>query len=518
MAYVNHRVQHGVPPPGRSARRLQGLASPVALLGLLGLLALLGLGASADRAPASGSAVSVLSSVHVSADAPGTRHVEPVLAVNPRNPRNLIAAVMVLGERGGVAVYASQDGGHTWKRAANGPLARPLFGDGHQDPVVAFDPEGNAYLGTLGDQLAVWKSSDGGQAWAEPAVVPGTFYDRPWLACDRSGSEALRGRIYAVAHRGVTVFDHPFATLIAVSSSRDGAGTFDFPRLFMPAPEKELINSTGGLLATPEGKLILVLQAYAPDALQAPLLPPGHYSTIVSEDGGRTFTRPRPGPAFHVYGHAWEGKSLLGVGGGGLAQDTSPGAWQNRLYLTWLDAIDGTLRVMAASSGDGGASWSRPLRVSDGRSATDESTPAIAVNDEGVVGISWYDRRGDPTDRCYQLFFAASADGGATFSPSRRVAGDFSCPVGRPPAAGAGSGPGGGPGPGADPAVDPVNVVYRFKNAGDTQGLVGLPHGSFHLAWINGSAGELQLWSTEIAVDRSRLAAAPARDQAGGRR
>jgi hypothetical protein len=493
------------------------------LPGLASLLALLGLGASVDRAPAPGSAISVLSSVHVSADEPGTRYVEPVLAVNPRNPRNLVAAVMVLGERGGVAVYASQDGGNTWKRAANGPLARPLFGNGHQDPVLVFDPEGNAYLGTLGDELAIWKSGDGGLSWSEPAVVPGTFYDRPWLACDRSGSEALRGRIYAVAHRGLTVFDHPGATLIAVSSSRDAGGTFAFPRLFMPAPEKELINTTGGLLATPDGKLILMLQGYAPDAPQAPLLPSGRYSTIVSEDGGRTFSKPRPGPAFHVYGHAWEGKSLFGVGGSGLAQDTSSGAWQRRLYMTWLDAIDGYFRVMAASSGDGGESWSRPVRVSDSQSATDESTPAIAVDDQGVVGISWYDRRGDPTDRCYQLFFAASADGGATFSPSRRVAADFSCPVGRPPAAGAGqgpgagpdrgagSGPGAGPGPGADPAVDPVNARYRFKNGGDTQGLVGGPHGSFHLAWINGCAGELQLWATEIAVNRSRLAAGPAR-------
>lgn len=464
---------------------------------LAALVALLGLGASGAKAPAP-SAIAVLPGVQISADDPKTRHVESVVAVNPRDPLNLIAASMVFGEAGGVAVYSSRDGGRSWKRSANGALSRPLFGGG-QDPALAFDPDGNAYLATIGNELALWKSSDGGQSWGEPAVVPGAAYDRDWVGCDRSGREGLRGLVYVAAKHPIAVFDHPGADLIAVATSSDGGGSFPFPRLFLPAPEKTLVNMVSDFLVTPEGKLVLALQAFAPENLHAGRLLTGSYPTLVSSDAGRSFSPPRPGPAFRVYGHAWEGKSFLALGGGKLAQDLSAGAWKGRLYLSWLDAVDGFYRVMTAASGDGGETWSRPVRVSDNRTATDESTPAIAVSGGGVVGISWYDRRGDPTDRCYQLFFAASADGGATFSPSRKVAEDFTCPVGRAPVAG------GGPGPGIDPAVDAVKSEYRFKNGGDTQGLVGLAHGAFHLVWINGGGGELALWSTALVVDREQL-------------
>jgi hypothetical protein len=469
-------------------------------MSLATLVALLALTASRAKPPAP-SAISVLQGVQISADDPNTRHVESVVAVNPRNPLNLISASMVFGEASGVAVYSSRDGGHSWKRAANGALSRPLFGGG-QDPALAFDPDGNAYLATIGNELALWKSSDGGQSWGEPAVVPGASYDRDWIGCDTSGSEGLRGQVYVVAKHPITVFDHPGADLIAVSTSRDGGGSFPFPRLFLPAPEKVLVNTVSDFVVTPDGKLVLALEGFEPENLHSRRLLTGSYPTLVSSDGGRSFSPPRPGPAFRVYGHAWEGKSLLAVGGGKLAQDVSAGARKGWLYLTWLDAIEGYYRVMAAASSNGGETWSRPVRVSDSQTATDESTPAIAVNGEGVVGVSWYDRRGDPTDRCYQPFFAASADGGATFSPNRKVAEDFTCPTGRPPAAG------GEPGPGTDPAVDAVNSEYRFKNGGDTQGLVGLVHGAFHLAWINGSAGELQLWSTALVVDRDLLAPA----------
>ena len=41
----------------------------------------------------------------------------------------------------------------------------------------------------------------------------------------------------------------------------------------------------------------------------------------------------------------------------------------------------------------------------------------------------------------------------------------------------------------------------RFKNGGDTQGLVGLPNGGFHVAWINGASGKMQLWFTSVSVE-----------------
>ena len=417
----------------------------------------------------------VASSAQISTDEPSVRHVESVLAVNPRALRNLVAASMVLGARSGVAVYASLDGGRSWRRGTQTGGGSVFDGI---DPAVSFDQEGTAYLLVAGDELAVWRSTDGGLTWSGRAVVPGSAWDRPWIACGPNG------QVYVAGKLPVTVFGHPARDIAALSVSRDRGATFSFPRLFLPDPEKALLNIVSDLLVTPDGRVILTLQTFGPENLRAPLLT-GSYPTIVSADGGRTFTQPRSGPVFHVYGHAREGKSLFGVGGARMAIDTSSGPRRGHLYLTWLDAIDGFYHVMAAASADGGESWSPPVRVSDNPTATDQSTPAIAVDDQGIVGISWYDRRADPTDSCYQLFFAASADGAATFSANRAIDSQPTCPLGPPS---------------QNVAVDAVASEYRFKNGGDTQGIVGLPGGGFQLAWIRDTAGEMQLWSTVVVA------------------
>jgi hypothetical protein len=217
-------------------------------------LTLLLLGASADPTPETVPGIAVGPSLHVSTDEPAARHVESWLAINPRDPHNLIAVSMVFGDRGGVAAYASHDGGTNWVRATHGAHSDRVF-EG-LDPAVAFDPEGTAYLLALSDDVGVWKSADGGRSWGERVVVPGVG-DRPFIGCDRSGQQTLRGRIYVSGKRSITVFGHraaewsPELDIITVATSRDGAASFGFPRLFLPAPEKELLNLVTDLLVAP---------------------------------------------------------------------------------------------------------------------------------------------------------------------------------------------------------------------------------------------------------------------------
>lgn len=461
---------------------------------LVGSLTTLAILAAPAPPKASGSAITVFPGVRVSIDEPELRHVESVLAVNPRDPSNLVAASIVLGSNTRVAVYASHDGGQSWSRGKERVGGSAVF-EGI-DPAVAFDREGNAYLLALGDKLALWRSSDGGLTWGERVLVPGGAWDRPWIGSDASGRAPLDGRVYVSGKLPITVFGHQAQDVIALSLSRDHGATFSFPKLLLPAPEKSLLNVVSDLLVTPDGRLILALQTFPPESLgHSPLT--GSYPTIVSIDGGRTFSEPRPGPASRIYGHAWEGKSLYGLGGARMALDNSAGPRSGRLYLAWLDVIDGYYRVMAAASADGGASWSKPVRVSDHQTSTDESTPAIAVTPEGLVGISWYDRRADPTDGCYQLFFAASADGAETFSTNQRIDSRPTCPME------ASVSPGHSETRRA--AADPIASEYRFKNGGDTQGIVGLPGGAFHFAWIQGDTNDMQLWSVRVVVDPARL-------------
>jgi hypothetical protein len=428
--------------------------------------------------------IRVQQSVPISVDELAARHVESWLAVNPRDPQNLIAASMVLGQRIGIAIYATFDGGNSWVRAS-----RPSESlSANIDPAIAFDADGNAFLVT--SDVAVWKSIDGGRNWGPAIKVPGHGYDRPFIGCDLSKGR-FHGRIYVAAKMPITVFGHPGTSVLAATSS-DGRGfSFHYPHLILPDPQRELLNVPAGLIVTPEGKLVIVLQTFSLKNI-GKVLAEGIYSIIVSEDGGQSFSEPVKAAKFHVFGHREEGKSIFANGGGRIAMDRSSGPRHGWMYLTWLDAVRGYYHVMASVSSDGGKTWSRPVRVDGNVSATDTTNPAIAVNEEGTVGISWNDRRNDRTDRCYQVFFAASVDGGKSFSKNQIISIDFTCPIGTPPEPGKPLAP--------DPNLDPIRSEYRFKNGGDTQGIVGLPDGEFHLAWINGSSGELQLWSTVVSV------------------
>src|SRR5262249_59405498 len=78
------------------------------------------------------------------------------------------------------------------------------------------------------------------------------------------------------------------------------------------------------------------------------------------------------------------------------------------------------------SHSDDGKAWTQPVVVDDAidrrpAHGPDSFVPALAVNRDGVVGVTWYDRREDPANRRFRLRFSASFDGGDSFSPSISV-------------------------------------------------------------------------------------------------
>ena len=401
--------------------------------------------------------------------------------MNPRNAKNLVSASIVLAESDAIAIYASRDAGRSWSRATQNPGGGTRFPG--LDPAVAFDPDGTAYFISIDSSaaVAVWRSSDGGFTWSGPSAVPGAGWDRTWIACAESAPTTNAERVFVAGKLPVTVFGEIARDIVGFSASSDAGATFRFPRLFLPRPDEDVLNVVSDLLVDTHGRVVLTLELFPPGVVHDELLG-GSYATIASEDGGRTFSPPRRGPEFHAYGHAAEGKSLFGLGGAKMAVDRTAGPRRGRLYLAWLDAVEGFYRVRAASSSDGGATWTGPAFVGSAPAA-DASTPAIAVDGNGTVGVAWYDRRADDMGGCYQLFFAASRDGGASFSPAQALDETPTCPLGPRVS-----------------SADPLTSEYRFKNGGDTQGIVGLPGGGFQLAWIRAGAREMQLWSTSVEV------------------
>jgi hypothetical protein len=135
-------------------------------------------------------------------------------------------------------------------------------------------------------------------------------------------------------------------------------------------------------------------------------------------------------------------------------------------------------QIVLATSSDGGKTWTKPLRVNDNKTASNQSNVGIAVNAQGAVGIVWNDRRDDPSDNCFRPYFTASFDGGKSFLANQKVSDDAGCTVT----------------PDGKPAPE------RYPNGGETFGMVALPDGTFQIAWINGKSGVWQLYSSVIRV------------------
>jgi hypothetical protein len=153
---------------------------------------------------------------------------ETGVAVNPRNPRNIL-----IGQndyrRGdsSCGVDWSLDGGRHWgSQLAPASFTAPGFTgarhywDAAGDPSVAFDSSGEAYLfclmfnrgepvsdaGLPASGLFLWRSADGGASWSFPASPvkqsDGSgndgigLLDKPYMAVDTSRRSNFRDRIY----------------------------------------------------------------------------------------------------------------------------------------------------------------------------------------------------------------------------------------------------------------------------------------------------------------------------------
>jgi hypothetical protein len=130
-----------------------------------------------------------------------------------------------------------------------------------------------------------------------------------------------------------------------------------------------------------------------------------------SADGGASFTAP-----INL------SNSIAGDGKGRIDKDI----WHNgsldlaagpdgTLYAAWTE-YEGPLRL--SRSGDGGATFSKPVRVAGGGSANPARGPTLAVADDNTVYLAWTVGENASAD----IHVARSRDGGRTFSEPVPVA------------------------------------------------------------------------------------------------
>jgi len=162
---------------------------------------------------------------------------EPSIAVDPRNPRVLLAASNSLQE-GVIRVYSSRDGGATWQRGHT-PQPVPATG-GAVDQWTAIGPDGRQYIAYLastrtgggggepfaGLRLFLTSRSSPNGAWSVPgrpvAPAAGTLFDdKPMLTVDMQ-----RRRLYLAWAR---MFPNGLGSVL--SHSNDDGRTWSPPVL-----------------------------------------------------------------------------------------------------------------------------------------------------------------------------------------------------------------------------------------------------------------------------------------------
>jgi BNR/Asp-box repeat len=420
---------------------------------------------SAQKEPPSSNAIQVGEDRQVVAGGTELPLVEPHVAVNPREPNNLIAGAMVSKPDGsfGVAAFSSFDGGRTWQRhdfAVN---------DGG-DVWAVFLADGTALLSTLAGEkaeLQIFRSADGGRTWHEKPSTLGFGHDHPTLLVDRL-SKQFAGSLYAVSAVARRSTSGQLRSIIHVARSTDGGVTF-LESAHVIASNLSYEAHNPALLS--DGTLLVPFADHHRLGSRRRLERQRDW-LITSADGGKTFSQP-----------LFISESCNGVGGwSSLAVNTSGVQFRDRIYHVCSgQQFDG---IQIRYSDDAGETWSDPVRADHPGNVTPYArTPAINVNGDGVVGVAWYDGRTDPSTikgsfRCHEIYFTASLDGGKTFLPEVKISAQKSCPA------------------------QPKNVAtaLRFPAGGEYMGLDTVRGGSFHLLWSDARSGIYQLRTAAVKV------------------
>jgi len=175
---------------------------------------------------------------------------ETTIAVNPTNPRNLIAGANdyrvccdFTGLNDATAwAYSSFDGGQTWgnvqvpgltaETGATGPMKK--F-DSAGDPVMAFGSDGTAYYANIAfsrvspvSGIVVSRSTDGGRTWSAPNLVTYTdsgnlLHDKVWLAAGSNGKVVVTWTRFNLGPHGAGYRESP----IVAAFSTDGGKTWN---------------------------------------------------------------------------------------------------------------------------------------------------------------------------------------------------------------------------------------------------------------------------------------------------
>ena len=327
------------------------------------------------------------------------------LRCDPTNAANLTVTAKINAGETETAAFSTRDAGQTWSVTTQAQSS---------DPDVVYDNRGVAFWSfidlTVGKRNSVRRSRNG-RDWDAPRVITKAAVDHAHLAVDR-GQSAWGGSVY-LAGRNIG------APVITVVRSRDGGETWAETQIpvagtiglgFVDGPPRVLRDGTLIVFAKSFNQILVENDHYAGARARAYILR--------STDGGLTFAPPILVREINTPANAGPGGARGFAATGGFV------AGQNleRLYLVSCHEIQNQPGVLQlCTSDDGGLTWSAPRAITsalpDNRGA---GALSLVTNARGTLGIQFF---GVGSDGQYDLYFIASVDGGASFSPPLRVSG-----------------------------------------------------------------------------------------------
>jgi hypothetical protein len=367
---------------------------------------------------------------------------EPYAAVNPRDPKNIVAAWQTRGNKGGAAqVSVSFDGGRTWSAPKTLPVNACAGGrypelKAASDPWVSFSTDGRVYVGAIGytpselgpdlaNGIIITTSPDGGRTWERPAAAalsftpyrwhdneaitahpgfPGTAYvlttryEYPALKDTKKGEVPKLGK-----EAGSTISFGP----AAFSKTSDGGRTWSKVKTITPLVEGGRVSAPQMVIDPRDSRLYAIyynddeVANYGGENKKRADSRGAAISFVESGDKGETWSKQKDIAHFvRVPGnkHPLSGETVV------QAEDILQASIDPKSGMIFVAFADGRfydgkkLGIALTYSGDEGRTWMTPIPVSSPEEQT-AWLPGIAVNDEGMVGVVYMSSDFNPGER-----------------------------------------------------------------------------------------------------------------------
>ena len=395
----------------------------------------------------------------VTSGTPKQARSESIIAINPRDRKNMIAASKKFSNpetyRFTVGIRVSYDGGDNWQDATLPTL--PEWGEhtgdiigeraGMTDPAVVFDDFGNAFmvgepilykdefgrvLDTIG--MYVYKSTDGGLHWSEPFPlhVGDPHEDKSWIASDTNPASPHYGNVY-VAWGAVGPLRFARSTDHGQSwkgTGHDAPGSQLADRVFAPEISVGLDGTVhivwyfdgegaGGSEGATTIEYMRSTNGGETFEAQKSVVTGVHSLRGNLPEISQTGTWPHfPGATFRVITLA------TGCAFGVDPLRTSPVRFfgPKGFAVAWADFRDGAARIYYRTSSNAGASFDgpengQPLLQRQVDRSVHHFHPQIVSTGSGVIGCAYYEYRfkGEEGPNLIDVKLSASFDEGKTF-------------------------------------------------------------------------------------------------------